>query len=68
MASSPTFVEAPGLNFDWLNLDTEQGIYYPAVCQAIHDTGYRDWVGHEFSPKGDALEALRQAYEQCLVK
>ena len=26
MASSPTFVEAPGLNFDWLNLDTEQGM------------------------------------------
>ena len=26
MASSPTFVEAPGLNFDWLNLDTQQGM------------------------------------------
>jgi hypothetical protein len=24
--TSPTFVEVPGLNFDWLNLDTEQGM------------------------------------------
>jgi hypothetical protein len=24
--TSPTFVDVPGLNFDWLNLDTEQGL------------------------------------------
>jgi hypothetical protein len=24
--TSPTFVDVPGLNFDWLNLDTEQGV------------------------------------------
>lgn len=24
--SSPAFVEVPGANFDWLNLDTEQGM------------------------------------------
>jgi hypothetical protein len=24
--TSPTFVEVPGLNFDWLNLDTEKGL------------------------------------------
>ncbi|MGI8927735.1 MAG: ferritin-like domain-containing protein [Tepidiformaceae bacterium] len=24
--ASPTLVETPGLNFDWLNLDTEQGV------------------------------------------
>lgn len=24
--ASPTFVDVPGLNFDWLNLDTEQGM------------------------------------------
>jgi hydroxypyruvate isomerase len=50
------------------DLDTQQEIYYPAVAQAIHTAGYRDWVGHEFSPKGDSVAALQQAYEQCLVQ
>ena len=54
----------PGRN----DLDDQQEIYYPAVARAIHETGYDGWVGHEFGPKGDALEALRQAYEQCSVK
>ena len=34
------------------DLDDEQEIFYPAVARAIHETGYRDWVGHEFTPKG----------------
>jgi hydroxypyruvate isomerase len=50
------------------DLDDQQEIYYPAVAHAIHHAGYRDWVGHEFSPKGDAVPALQQAYEQVLVK
>ncbi len=54
----------PGRN----DLDAQQEIYYPAVAQAIHDTGYRDWVGHEFVPKGsDVVAALKQAYDACLV-
>lgn len=50
------------------DLDTHQEIYYPAVAEAIHTAGYRDWLGHEFSPKGEPIAALQQAYEQCLVK
>ena len=53
----------PGRN----DLDDQQEIYYPAVARAIHNAGYRDWVGHEFTPKGATLPALQQAYEQCLV-
>jgi len=49
------------------NLDDKQEIYYPAVAQAIHDSGYSGWVGHEFSPKGDTLQALQQAFEACHV-
>jgi hydroxypyruvate isomerase len=48
-------------------LDTGQEIYYPAIARAIHETGYDGWVGHEFSPTGDALASLRQAYEQCQI-
>jgi hydroxypyruvate isomerase len=54
----------PGRN----DLDEAQEIYYPAVARAIHESGYSGWVGHEFSPKGDAVEALRQAYRQCAVE
>ena len=49
------------------DLDTQQEIFYPAVARAIHEAGYRHWLGHEFSPKGATLPALQQAYEQCLV-
>jgi hydroxypyruvate isomerase len=49
------------------DLDDHQEIYYPAIARAIHETGYDGWVGHEFGPKGDAVAALRQAYEQCKV-
>jgi hydroxypyruvate isomerase len=49
------------------DLDDEQEIFYPAVARAIHETEYSGWVGHEFSPKGDSVEALRQAYNACLI-
>jgi hydroxypyruvate isomerase len=49
------------------DLDDQQEIYYPAVARAIQETGFTGWVGHEFSPKGDAIAALRQAFEACNV-
>lgn len=51
----------PGRN----DLDSNQEIYYPAVARAIRETGYTGWVGHEFSPKADAVDALREAFETC---
>ncbi len=53
----------PGRN----ELDDQQEIYYPAVMRAIAETGYTGFVGHEFIPKGDWRESLRQAYELCDV-
>ncbi|CAN5381335.1 TIM barrel protein [soil metagenome] len=49
----------PGRN----DLDADQEINYPAVIRAIAGTGYDGFIGHEFMPKGDALEALRAAHE-----
>ncbi|HIE52190.1 MAG TPA: twin-arginine translocation signal domain-containing protein [Armatimonadetes bacterium] len=49
------------------DLDEEQEIYYPAVMRAIAETGYQGYVGHEFVPKGDPLEALRRAFALCDV-
>ena len=53
----------PGRN----NLDETQEIYYPAVIAAIRDTGYDGYVGHEFIPVGDPVEALKNALEVCTI-
>ncbi len=47
------------------DLDDEQELNYRAVCKAIADTGYYLYLGHEFMPKGDRIEALKTAYEVC---
>ena len=44
-----------------------QEINYPAVMNAIVDTGYTGFVGHEFLPTLDPLESLKQAVELCDV-
>ncbi len=53
----------PGRN----DMDETQEIYYPAVMRAIADSGYQYYVGHEFAPKGDVLEALQAAFTLCDV-
>ena len=53
----------PGRN----NLDETQEIYYPAVIAAIRDTGYDGYVGHEFIPVGDPVEALKNALQVCTI-
>ena len=45
------------------DMDETQEIYYPAVARAIAETGYDGYIGHEFIPKGDPIEALRAAYD-----
>jgi hydroxypyruvate isomerase len=44
------------------DLDDEQEIAYPAVFRAVAATGYQGYVGHEFIPKGNPVEALNSAY------
>jgi len=49
------------------DMDEEQELYYPAIMRAIAETGYTGFVGHEFVPKGDVIEAIRAAYNTCKV-
>jgi len=49
------------------DMDDAQELYYPAIVRAIARSGYEGFVGHEFLPKGDPVEALRTAYELCNV-
>ena len=53
----------PGRN----DMDDTQELNYRGICAAIAETGYDLYVGHEFKPKGDILEALQSAYETCAV-
>jgi hydroxypyruvate isomerase len=49
------------------DLDETQEIYYPAVMRAIAESGYQGYVGHEFSPLGDPMEAMRKTFKLCNV-
>lgn len=54
----------PGRN----EIDATQEINYPAIMQAIVDTGYRGFVGQEFIPtRDDKIAALRDAVKLCDV-
>lgn len=45
--------------------DETQELNYPAIYRAIAATGYQGYVSHEFIPKGDPIEALQSAYDDC---
>ena len=49
------------------DLDDTQELNYPPIIRAIKDSGYTGFVGQEFVPKGDPIEALRAAYHLCDV-
>ncbi len=44
-------------------VDETQELNYSAIARAIDQTGYDSYVGHEFIPEGDAVDALRQAFK-----
>ena len=48
-------------------LDDTQEINYRAVMNAIAETDFTGYVGHEFMPTRDPLEGLRQAITVCNV-
>lgn len=51
----------PGRN----DMDDTQELNYAGICRAIAATGYDLYVGHEFKPKGDLIEALRAVFALC---
>ncbi|MCH7789864.1 MAG: TIM barrel protein [Acidobacteria bacterium] len=44
------------------DLDDRQEIHWPGLAGLLVHLGYDGWVGHEFMPRGDALDALAQAH------
>lgn len=45
--------------------DATQELNYPAIYRAIANTGHTGYIGHEFTPSGDPLDALKAAYTAC---
>jgi len=48
-------------------IDDTQELNYPPIIRAIAETGYTGYVAHEFIPKRDPVESLREAVELCRV-
>ena len=49
-------------------IDDSQEIFYPAVMQAIVDTGFKGFVAQEFVPKrADKIASLKQGVQICDV-
>jgi hydroxypyruvate isomerase len=44
-----------------------QELYYPGIMKAIHDSGYRGYVGQEFVPRRNPLTSLANAIQICTV-
>ena len=51
----------PGRN----DMDDTQEMNYTGICKAIAGTDYDLYVGHEFKPKGDPIEALKDTFKIC---
>ena len=49
------------------DMNDEQELNYRGICRAISAAGYRLYVGHEFKPQGDPIQALRETFEMCNV-
>lgn len=49
-------------------INESQELYYPAILQAIKETGFKDFVAQEFTPTGkDKLGSLKEAIRICDV-
>jgi len=51
----------PGRN----DMNDQQEMNYAGICSAIAGTDYDGFVGHEFKPLGDPMQALRDSFTLC---
>jgi hydroxypyruvate isomerase len=48
-------------------IDETQEINYVPIVRALLETGYTGYLGQEFLPLGDPIEALKQAFDLCNI-
>ena len=51
----------PGRN----EINDSQELFYPAIVKAIKQTGYNGFLGQEFIPIGDPVQAMEDAFRIC---
>ena len=47
------------------DLDDMQEMNWRGICKAIAATDFAGYVGHEFAPKGDPVQSLKDTFEIC---
>lgn len=47
-------------------LGPQQELNYRSIIRALHDAGYRRYIGHEFMTQGDAEADLKAAVAECM--
>jgi hydroxypyruvate isomerase len=47
--------------------DETQELYYPPICKAIADLGFKGFIAHEYSPTKAPLETLEKMMKLCEV-
>ena len=47
------------------DMDDTQEMNYVGICKGIAAAGYEYYVGHEFNPRGNKVEALAKAFALC---
>ncbi len=45
--------------------DANQELNYPAIYRAIRAANFKGWLSHEFLPRGNPLEELQTAFNDC---
>lgn len=45
--------------------DATQELNYPAIIRALAASGYQGWIGHEFQPTGDPVQAFAASLRIC---
>ena len=48
-------------------IDGSQELNYPAICRAIVEAGFTGFLAQEFTPTGEPLRALEEAFRICDV-
>jgi len=49
------------------DLDGSQELNYGAICRAIVDAGFTGFLAQEFTPKGEPVKAIEDAFRTCDV-
>jgi hydroxypyruvate isomerase len=53
----------PGRN----EIDNTQELFYPPICRAIIETGFKGFLAQEFIPRRDPMTSLRESIDICDV-